>query len=195
MLVGKDSTYVSTLVRHGVALPVTGQTDQFSTEGGVPNRHKLSAPIYEGHMPEAEIPYGPFNTYLGELVVDCPATSDRTGGIPLVVEYDIDASRLIRVKCWFKDDPSVGGEITLSTKSLPRDKTHLIERTERTVNEAGERIGPEEKARVNRKRQAILDLCEQHAASASDDLRKQIISTGNELLEMVRSIEQRLKLK
>jgi hypothetical protein len=186
---------VSVLIPHGKELPLTGQSDQFHTKGGVPERHPLKAPIYEGHMPEGEIPFGPSNTLLGELVVMCPSTSNLQGIIPLMVEYEVDESRKIRVKCWFRDDPSVAGEVALKCGSIARENTHIVERAERTVNEAGERVSPDEKARINRKRQALMDLSEQYMATPDESVRKQIIETSDELKSMVKAIEQKLGLK
>lgn len=195
IILGLKDEKTAVLIPHGRDLPLTGQADNFVTEGGNPNRIQLILPIYEGHMPEGEIPYAPFNNLLGELRIDCPPTPDRRGEIPLLVEYEVDESRRIRVKCWFRDDPSVVNEIKITVQRIERENTHIIERAERTINEAGERISPEEKARVNRKRQAVMDLCEQFQSSPTDELRKQIIETGKDLKGMIQSIEQKLKLK
>lgn len=196
IIVGLKDDYVSILIPEGKDLPLTGQTNQFYVDGGIPGARKIEIPVYEGHMPNAEIPYGPFNTELGTLFLDTPSTEKMTGKIVLTVDFEMNENREIRLKVWFRDDPSIMGEASIKPLKLPRDKTHLIERTERTINEAGERISPDEKARVNRKRQAIIDLCEQYAPSPSNEsLRKQIIETGNELVGMVRSIEQKLGLK
>ncbi len=195
ILIGLEGQYVSVLIPHGKELPLTGQSDQFHTKGGVPDRHPLKAPIYEGHMPEGELPFGPFNTLLGELMVMCPPTGHMQGVIPLIVEYEVDESRKIRVKCWYRDDPSVVGEVSLKCDRIPRDNVHLIERAERTINEAGERVSPDEKARVNRKRQALIDLCEQFTAAPDEGVRKQVIETGEDLKKMVKAIEDKLGLK
>src|SRR5438445_11965582 len=109
-------------------------------------------------MAEHEIPYGPFNMKLGELKVQCPPTAHLQGVIPLVVEYEVNESSQVRLKCWFREDPSVSGEVTLTCKNSSRDDLHLVDRAERTLVEAGERISPDEKARINRKKQALIDL-------------------------------------
>lgn len=118
----------------------------------------------------------------------------QSGMIPLVVEFEVDESRTIKIRGWFRDDPSVNGQVTLNCQNIPRENLHLIERTEVTLNAAGERVRPEEKARANKKKQALIDLCEQFASRQSDDIRKQIIDIGNELKSEVKAIEQKYKL-
>jgi len=180
----------ATLVKHGTTLPTTGESRDFFCSRNE-RAFTLSIPLHEGHSPEAEIPYGPFNTKMGVLLLECPPTEIDT---PLVVAYHIDDSRKMTVECWFADRPSVKGTVTLDCKSLTREDMHLIERTETAVGQAGERLRPDEKARLNRKKQALIDLCESYRASQSEDTRKQIIELGNELKAEIKTLELKYKI-
>jgi molecular chaperone DnaK (HSP70) len=190
ILVGVKGDFVAAIVRAGVSLPASGEVDQFWVEAN-PAPFILQIPIYEGHMPEHEIPYGPFNTHMGMLQGPCPPTAQQT---QIVIAFEVDESRNISVRYWFKHDPSVSGSVTVNGAALDREKIHLIERAETTVNTAGDRIRPDEKARINRKRQALIDLSEQFGAQQSDATRQQIIQTGNELRSDLQAIERKLNL-
>jgi actin-like ATPase involved in cell morphogenesis len=189
-LVGMKEDRVAMIVKAGTSLPTSGETDQFYCDAN-PSAFTLQVPVYEGHMPEHEIPFGPLNTYMGLLTVSCPPTPSPT---PLVLAFEVDDSRDIAVKCWFKHDPSVCGEVKLKGQAISRDKMHVIERTEMAVNSLGERLRPDEKAKINRKKQALFDLCEQYTGEPSEDVRKRIIETGNELREELKALEQKHKL-
>jgi molecular chaperone DnaK (HSP70) len=190
ILVGMKEDRVALLIPHGATLPHIGTADQFLCEANSTS-FTLRGPIYEGHVPEHEIPYAPFNARMGELLMQCPPTPADT---PLIVEFEVDESRTITVRCWFRDNPAIKGQVTLASKTQSREDKHLIERTEESVSAAGERARPEEKARINRKKQALIDLCEQYAASPSEETRQQIIGVGNELKSEVKALEQKYKL-
>jgi len=185
-----DNFVVATIVEAGRILEATGELDQFSCSAN-PAPFTLQIPVYEGHDPQHEIPVGQFNTQLGILYVKCPATPQET---QLVIAFDVDTSRNLFLRCWFKHDPSVSGEIRLNMQSLSKDKLHLIDRTEQAVNNAGNRIRPDEKARINRKKQALIDLSGQFHMQPSEPLWKQVIATGIDLRNDVASLEQRLNL-
>ncbi len=113
--------------------------------------------------------------------------------------FEIDESRNLTFKGWFKDDPSVRNEITLKPQSLSKDKWHLIERAETALNMGGERIRPDERTKINHKRQALIDLCEQYSAAAEGSpearsTRERIVTTGNELKSLVESVERKYGL-
>ena len=190
VLVGLKDAYISKIISEGTAIPTSGETDQFSCDANS-MAFTLQIPVYEGHLGENEIPYGPFNRHLGTLLVNCPPTDQPT---QLVLAFEVDDSRNYRLRCWFKHDPSVMGEATLEAKSASKDMLHIVERTERVLNDGGERIRPDERARINRKKQTIIDLCEQYVGTQADDQRQQIIQTGEDLKNDLRSLEQKLNL-
>lgn len=181
---------VATVVEAGKILDATGQLDQFSCSANAAP-FTLIVPVYEGHDAQHEIPYGDFNTYLGTLQMRCPPTSQET---QLVVSFDVDTSRNLLLRCWFKHDPSVSAEIRLTMESISKDKMHLIDRTEMAINNAGTRMRPDEKARINKKKQALIDLSNQFWVQQSEQVWKQIIATGKELKTDVAALEQRLNL-
>jgi molecular chaperone DnaK (HSP70) len=195
IMLGLEGDDVAILIEHGQELPYTGISNTFSTRGGIAQRHPLIGPVLQGHMPEHEIPHASFNMKLGELRVECPPTTKYEGSIPLVVEFEVNESSQVRIKCWFRDDPSVSGEVKLSLKNIPREDQHLVQRTETALAEAGEKLSPDEKTRIKRKMQALVDLCEQFKSSPSPETRKQIDETGKELRTMVKTVEQRFNLK
>jgi len=182
-----DDFLVAKIVEAGKALPTTGENDQFGCKAN-PNPFTLRIPVYEGHDAEHEIPVGDFNSFLGMLTISCPPTSQPT---QLVMSFDIDDSRNMLLRCWFKNDPSVSNEIRLASQALSRDKMHLIERTEMAINQAGTRIRPDEKSRINRKKQALIDLSSQYWVKPETEVFKQILATGNELKADVAALEAR----
>jgi actin-like ATPase involved in cell morphogenesis len=193
LLLGMKNDRPAILVKSGVTLPYAGKSEDFFCEGSgnTTQRFTLMIPVYEGHDADKEIPVGTLNTHLGTLTIDCPPTPNDE---PLVVSYQVDESRMIALKCWFKRDPSISGEIKLKSESISRDKMHLIVRAETTVNSLGERLRPEEKARVNRKKQMLIDLCEQYAGEPTEDLRTQIGTVGKELKEELQTLERKYQM-
>jgi hypothetical protein len=191
ILLGLERDEVAVVIRAGTTLPTAGEIhDQFSCHA---NQYPftLQGPVYEGRDREHEIPYGPFNTYMGLLTVSCPPTPTPT---KIVIAYEVDESQKITMKCWFEHDPSVFGKVELKPHDISPDKLHLIERTERTINQLGERVRPEEKARVNRKKQALIDLCEQYDVDHTEETRNRVIQTGKELQEELKGLEQKYRL-
>ncbi len=189
-LIGLMDDHIACIVQEGATIPTSGESDQFSCQAN-PLPFKLQIPVYEGHFTRNDLPYGPFNTHMGTLFVNCPPTPEPT---QLMLSFEVDESRAIRVRCWFKNDPSVVGEATLDGSTITKEGTHLIGRTERVLNQGGDRIRPDEKARIGRKKQALIDLAEQFAASNSNDQRQQIIQTGKDLQDDLRAMEQKLNL-
>jgi actin-like ATPase involved in cell morphogenesis len=185
---GPGDYLVSKIVDAHVSLPVTGQSDEYGCPEPVPNPFTLQIPVYEGHEPEHEIPVGEFNTYLGMLNVSCPATTQPQ---QVVISFEIDDSRNMLIRCWFKSDPSVSNEIRLNGQALSSDKLHLVERTEKAINLAGSRLRPDEKARLNRKKQALIDMSKQFTLQATPELFQQVAATGRELKADVAALEAR----
>ncbi len=178
---------VATIVEANKTLPTTGEIDRFGCKANsMP--FTLMIPVYEGHDPEHEIPIGAFNSFLGMLTVSCPPTPQPT---QIVISFDVDDSRNMLLRCWFKNDPSVSNEIRLNSQALSKDKMHLIERTEMAINNAGTRVRPDEKARINRKKQAVIDMSSRFGVQPSGELFKQIMEAGNELKADVNALEQR----
>ena len=196
ILLGLDGHHIATIFKAGTTLPTSYEEGDrfFCSPNAIP--FTLRGPVYEGHMPDHEIPYDEFNTHMGTLEIQCPPTPSVT---PLVVAFEIDESRNLTFKGWFKDDPSVFNEITLKPQTLSKDKWHLIERVETALNTGGERIRPDERTKIGHKRQALIDLCEQHAAVAegspeAKNIRERIVQTGNELKSLVESVERKYSL-
>lgn len=186
-----EPDHVAVLVPAGAPLPYSVEiSDRFACSAN-PTPFTLRGPVYEGHYPENEIPFGPFNTYLGELTMQCPATPRDT---EVVLAVDVDESRILHLRCWFKHDPSVSGKVTIQPSALNIERMHLIERVDVVLNRGGERLRPEEKTRVQRKKQAMLDLCEQYVADHVSETRQRIIATGKELQTELKTLEQRYKL-
>ena len=94
-------------------------------------------------------------------------------------------------RCWFKDDPSVSGTITLSLQTISREGWHLLERVDATLNSGGERIRPQERGRIKQKQQALVDLCMQYAAKESYVIRSQIIQLGEGLKNDIAGLERK----
>lgn len=189
-LIGMSEENIAVLLKAGTNLPAQGESHDFFVKAN-PMPFTLVIPLYEGHMPDHEIPYAPFNTLMETLNIQCPPTSTST---PLVVAFEVDENRGLTFRCWFKDDPSVSGTVTTSPKSISRDSCHLMVRVDAALNTGGERIRPDERAKINHKMQALIDLCEQYAGKESPDLRSRIIKTGEELRSDIQSLEKKYSL-
>ena len=189
-LIGMTEENIATLLKAGTNLPASGESHDFFVRANS-NAFTLVIPLYEGHMPNHEIPYAPFNTHMGTLNIQCPPISTST---PLVVAFEVDENRGITFRCWFKDDPSVSGTITVSPQSISRESWHLLERVDTAINSGGERIRPDERAKIKQKQQALIDMCEQYAANESPDLRNRIIKTGEELRSEIQSLEKKYSI-
>ena len=189
-LLGLAEDNVADILKAGANLPASGESHDFFVRANS-NSFTLIMPLYEGHMPEHEIPYGPFNTHIGTLNIQCPPTPTNT---PLVIAFEVDENRSLTFRCWFKDDPSVSGTITVSPTSISRDSWHILERIDTALNTGGGQIRPDEKAKISQKRQAMIDLCEQYAKNPSPDLRTRIIKTGEDLKTEITAIEKKYSL-
>ena len=196
VILGLADERTAELMKAGTALPIQYEnTEQFCcSANAIP--FTLQAPVYEGAMPQNEIPYASFNTHMGTLQIQCPPTPDVT---PMVVSLVMDESRNLTFKCWFKDDPSVFNEITLKPQSLARGKLHLLERVDASLKDGGEKIRPDERSRIQHKKQALIDLCEQYAGKPemspeSEAIRKQIGNVGNELKSDIEALEQKYSI-
>ena len=189
-LLGMSDDLVAPLLKAGANMPAQGESHNFCvSQNSMP--FTLVIPLYEGHMPEHEIPYGPFNTHIGTLNIQCPPTTSTT---PLVVAFEVDENRSLTFRCWFKDDPSVNGTTTVRPQSISRESWHILERVDTSLNTAGERIRPDERAKINHKRQGLIDLCEQYAGSPSPDLRTRIVKAGEELKSEITAVEKKYSL-
>lgn len=191
ILLGLEADQVAVLIRAGTTLPTAAEIDDRFCCKPSPGPTLLQGPVFEGHDPDHEVPFGPLNTHMGTLQIQCPPTTEVT---PLVVAYQVDESRKITLECWFKNNPSVRGKIELKGEAISRDKMHIVERTDLVVKSLGDRLRPDERTRINRKKQALIDLCEQYTGDPSEETRQRIIQTGTELQQELKSMELRYKL-
>ncbi|NOX55923.1 MAG: Hsp70 family protein, partial [Planctomycetes bacterium] len=97
ILLGLIDHHIAKIIGAGSNLPTCGESDQFFCEPN-PYPFKLQIPVYEGHDPNHEIPFGPFNTALGTMYIDCPPTPQQT---QLVLSFEVNESRDITIRCWF----------------------------------------------------------------------------------------------
>lgn len=196
IMLGLSNDRVATVLPAGRTLPTSYEDgDRFSCSANA-IAFTLMGPVYEGSMPEHEIPFGPFNSHMGQLNIQCPPTSSDT---PLVVSFEMDESRNLTFKCWFKDDPSVFNEVTLKPKQLSKEEMHLLDRVDQVINGGGDRIRPDERTKISHRKQALIDMCEQHAAlpegsREAEDIRERIVSTGNELKSEIEAVERKYNL-
>lgn len=191
ILLGVDEDQIAIIVKAGTDLPTAGEiADRFFTKAANVQR-TVQGPVYEGHHPDHEIPYGPLNTYMGQLLITCPPTSVDT---PVVIGYEVDESRNITMRCWFKHDPSVRGEVKIKCEAVSREKKHIIERCEVMFNEIWQRLPAEERRTLLQKQQALKDLSEQYTTDQSEETRQRIIKIGKELQETLTALEKRYQL-
>ena len=189
ILLGFPNDEIRTLIPAGVQLPLAGQLEYPAACS--PGRDSRIL-ILEGYSQESEIPHAPFLTQLGSLPVRVPIQTGLPNEGSLIVHYEIDERRNLSLRFWASGPPEVVSTFQVQVRPPRREQMHLIERAELAVNEAGERLRPEEKARLNRRRMNLIDLCEQYVTSPTAELRGEIVESGRQLLAVVRSIEERV---
>ena len=90
ILLGLTDNEIAVVFRAGTTLPTSyEESDRFCCLPN-PAPFTLQGPVYEGHMPDHEIPFAGFNTHMGTLEIKCPPTSAVT---PLVVAFEYDKSQ------------------------------------------------------------------------------------------------------
>jgi hypothetical protein len=187
LMIGLPGDYVATLLPAGTELPAhCTYQDLMVMASGEPST--VTIPVYEGHLPGREIPYGPLNTQVGALNIQCPSIPASS---VLILDVEVDVHRAITFRCWLKDDPSVSGTIAMNPQTISRDGWHILERADMTLNSGGERIRPDERARISQTQQSLIDLCVQYAAKESYAIRSRIIQLGEGLRNEIASIEKK----
>ena len=138
--------------------------------------------IYEG-----DIPYAPLNTHLwnGEW----KTMGGGSGNEPVEITFQVTEERLLTVTTRMVNFPDRVLTATVKCESPTGSRLHVLERTERVLNEFSDKIRPDEKAKLNRARQTLIDLCEQFQQEPSPDRFDRIKSTGLQLRTDLDKIE------
>jgi len=142
----------------------------------------LHLEVYEG-----DIPYAPLNTQLGVAVLESEATPSTSEVMD--IKFELTEDRLLRVTARLVNYPDQKVTVELACKSPSGEKLHVIDRAERVLNVYAEKLRPEEKAKLKKARQALIDVCEQFKREPKDDRYKQIKKIGQELREDLERIE------
>lgn len=75
ILLGLTDNEIAVVFRAGTTLPTSyEESDRFCCLPN-PAPFTLQGPVYEGHMPDHEIPFAGFNTHMGTLEIKCPPTA------------------------------------------------------------------------------------------------------------------------
>lgn len=153
-----------------------------SQNPGAPGRAPM--PVFEG-----EIPYAPLNTHLGSLMLETPASPSTSEPVEINFRYTED--RILTVTASMVNYPDRKVTASLTCDSPSGENLHVIERADRLLNIFDGKLRPEEKARINKGKVALKDLCEQYRASQQHDQGRfeKIKQTGMKLKEDLNRIE------
>ena len=165
----------------GIILP--GQTE---IPCSVQNRDYFSsssAPNMPGQLPisvfEGDLPYAPLNTHLATLMLETPGTPSTSE--PLEITFQVTEDHLLAVTARLVNFPDRVVTARIKCESASGSRLHVIERTERVLNTLADRLRPEEKAKLSKAKQALLDLCEQYRRDPQKDRYERIKQTGLQL--------------
>lgn len=153
-----------------------------SQNPGEPGKAPLN--VYEG-----DLPYAPLNTHLACLMFETPASPSTLEPVEISFRYTED--RILTVTASMVNYPDRKVTTKITCESPSGDKLHVVERADRILNIFEGRLRPEEKARINKAKLALMDLCSQYRNSSEHDKDRfdRIKMTGLKLKEDLNQIE------
>jgi molecular chaperone DnaK (HSP70) len=138
-------------------------------------------------MYEGDIPCAPLNTHLGEAELKTGAGGSAEE--PVEITFQVTEERLLTVTARMINFPDKVVTTQVKCDSPTGSKLHVLERTDRVLNEFADKIRPDDKAKLSRARQTLVDLCEQYKQDPNADRFERIQSTGLQLRTDLDKIE------
>jgi molecular chaperone DnaK (HSP70) len=136
--------------------------------------------IYEG-----DLPYAPLNTRLAQLVLEMPPSLNTLE--PIEIVFQITEDQLLVVTAGMVNLPDHVVTATITLHSYYGDNLGVLDRFDRFQRYHWDTSRPEEKARLNKSKMGLLDLCEQYKRDSQEDKYEKIKAVGMHLIsELVR---------
>lgn len=164
-------------------IPHVATNQDYAMTSNEPNQAgKVPIMVFEG-----DIPFAPLNTLLGVVILETaatPSTQER-----LDIKFHLTEDRLLKVTARLADYPDQLVTAELRCESPTGEKLHVLDRADRVLNVHSDKMRPEEKAKLKKSRQALLDVCEQFRREPKEDRYEQIKKIGVGLREDLDRIE------
>ncbi|MCH7728654.1 MAG: Hsp70 family protein, partial [Planctomycetes bacterium] len=141
-----DST--SVILPTQTELPVSFTADGFSTR--VDNQRELIVPVLEG-----DLPLGGLNTQLSEVNLRLPP--NVPGGEPVLIHFSVDESFVLTAEV---EVPAVNrrAQVQIDLKAT-NVNVPLFDQIGDFLNKHGEQLRPEDRARLEKSKLAVEDIC------------------------------------
>lgn len=163
-------------------IPCSVKNRDYGITSSAPNMPGIAnLEIFEG-----EIPYAPLNTKLASLQLQTPGSDVSE---PVEISFQITEDHLLTVTALMINHPDRAVTATINCESPTGDCLNVIERSERVINMFGEKLRPEEKARINKLKQGLLDLCELYKKDNKPEYYEKIKTMGQDLKMNLNKIE------
>jgi len=138
--------------------------------------------VYEG-----DLPYALLNTRLAQLVLIAPPSVNMVE--PLEVAFRITEDCLLVVTACLVNFPDHRVTATIKERSCSGDNLGVLDRLDHLLRGITDKIRPEERARLNKTKMRLLDLCQQYKRDPQKDEYEKIKETGLQLRTEVAHLE------
>ncbi len=138
--------------------------------------------VYEGNLP-----YAVLNTQLASLMLETPASPSMAE--PLEIAFQITEDHLLVVTARMVNFPDRLVTAKIKMETCSGDRLHVLDRLDHLLKDHGDKIRPEEKARLNKSKMGLLDLCQQHKRDPQADRYQKIKEVGTQLKSEVARLE------
>lgn len=138
--------------------------------------------IYEG-----DLPYSVLNTQLASLMLETPASPSTLEPLEIVFQITEDHLLVVTARMVNFPDRLVTAKIKMQTCS--GDKLHILDRLDHLLKDHADKIRPEERARLNKSKMGLLDLCQQFKRDPQAEKYEKIKEVGMQLKSEVARLE------
>lgn len=165
-------------------IPCSVVTTDYCITSSVPNTPgSAQLDIYEG-----EIAYAPLNTRLASLSMETAASPSTQE--PVEITFQVTEDHLLTVRAQMVNFPDRVVSTEVKCQACEGSQLHVVERTERVLNQYADKLRPEEKSKINKLKQGLLDLNAAWVKDPDASRFTKIKSMGEELRTALDGIEQ-----
>ncbi|MFO7956144.1 MAG: Hsp70 family protein [Candidatus Brocadiia bacterium] len=164
-------------------VPCSEENRQYGIQSQVPG----TAGVCEIELYEGDLPYAPLNTHLATMRLETAASPSQFE--PVALTFRVTEDHLLTAEARMINFPDHVVTVKVNCKSPSGSNLHVVERADRVLNLGGEKLRPEDRARIGRSRQALLDLSEQYRRNPQRECYERIKQTGLELRSELDKVE------
>ena len=184
-LTGNDNLH-AVIIEAQKEIPCTVKSRDYSIGSSGANMPGICPiEIYEG-----DLPYSPLNTHMATLQLETAASPSTQE--PIEISFQITEDHLLTVTARMVNFPDRKVTAKIDCKSASGDGLHVIEHAD-NLTKLGETLRPEEKIKINKAKQGLLDLCEQYKRSPEADCYQRIKEMGLQLQNDLERLEATYK--